>query len=464
MYIVYGSKNFGVGKGIIFQKGDCMKIISSYAIEIKHINKLFRQTIKIYHDAISFCVKVLEEHWDVLSTLETGNKERFAYADALIHSTKSNHAIYPEFDIKFYKMPSYLRFAVINTALGYLSSYHSNLDNWEYSISNSKAPSLQTHLNKLPTFYKGNMYLDDCEGDAVRLKLFVNNDWNWVEVQLKHTDVVSIQRHMKNAKMSVPTLEKKNKKYFLRFAFEEKVELNKTPLKQQRILAVDLGINTDAICSVMNLDGAILAIEFVNFASDKDQLYHTLNKIKKAQQKYGFHNVSKLWRYAKFHNEELARKIAKEITSIAVKHQCDVIVFEHLDMKGKKHGSKKQKLQMWKKNTIQRIVEHKAHQNSIRISHICAWCTSKLAFDGSGKVLRGKDANLDTYELCKFSNGKIYNCDLSASYNIGARYFIREIQKILPGMVWSDIVAKVPECQKRTQCTYATLLEINKAA
>ena len=464
MYIVYGSKNFGVGKGIIFQKGDCMKIISSYAIEIKHINKLFRQTIKIYHDAISFCVKVLEEHWDVLSTLETGNKERFAYADALIHSTQSNHAIYPEFDIKFYKMPSYLRFAVINTALGYLSSYHSNLDNWEYSISNSKAPSLQTHLNKLPTFYKGNMYLDDCEGDAVRLKLFVNNDWNWVEVQLKHTDVVSIQRHMKNAKMSVPTLEKKNKKYFLRFAFEEKVELNKTPLKQQRILAVDLGINTDAICSVMNLDGAILAREFVNFASDKDQLYHTLNKIKKAQQKYGFHNVSKLWRYAKFHNEELARKIAKEITSIAVKHQCDVIVFEHLDMKGKKHGSKKQKLQMWKKNTIQRIVEHKAHQNSIRISHICAWCTSKLAFDGSGKVLRGKDANLDTYELCKFSNGKIYNCDLSASYNIGARYFIREIQKILPGMVWSDIVAKVPECQKRTQCTYATLLEINKAA
>lgn len=361
-------------------------------------------------------------------------------------------------------MPSYLRFAVINTALGYLSSYHSNLDHWEYSISNRKAPSLQTHLNQLPTFYKGNMYFDDCEGDAVRLKLFVNNDWNWVEVQLKHTDVVSIQRHMQNAKMSVPTLEKKNKKYFLRFAFEEKVELNKTPLEKQRILAVDLGINTDAICSVMNLEGAILAREFVNFASDKDQLYHTLNKIKKVQQKYGSHNVCKLWRYAKFHNEELARKIAKEITSIAVKHQCDVIVFEHLDMKGKKHGSKKQKLQMWKKNTIQRMVEQKAHQNSIRISHICAWCTSKLAFDGSGKVLRGKDGNLDTYELCKFNNGKIYHCDLSATYNIGARYFIREIQKILPGMVWSDIVAKVPECQKRTQCTYATLLEINKAA
>lgn len=441
-----------------------MKLVSSYAVEIKHINKLFRQTIKIYNDAISFCIKAFEEHWEVLETLDTGNKERFAYADALIHSTKSNDALYPEFDIKFRKMPSYLRFSVINTALGYLSSYHSNLTNWEYSNTDDKAPSLQTHLNKLPTFYKGNMYLDDCDGDAVRLKLFVNNDWNWVKVDLKHTDVVSIQKHMQNAKMSVPILEKKNKKWFLRFAFEEQVQLNKTSLEEQRILAVDLGINTDATCSVMNMEGAILAREFINFASDKDQLCHTLNKIKKVQQRYGSNNMQKLWRYAKFHNEELARKIAKQIVYVATKYQCDVIVFEHLDTKGKKRGSKKQKLQMWKKNTIQNIVEHKAHKNGIRVSHICAWGTSKLAFDGSGTVLRGKDANLGTYELCKFSNGKIYNCDLSASYNIGARYFIREIQKILPAKVWSDIVAKVPECQKRTQCTYNTLLEINRVA
>lgn len=441
-----------------------MKLTSSYAVEIKHISKLFRQTIEIYNDAISFCVKAFEEHWEVLETLDTGNKERFAYADALVHSTKSNDAVHPEFDIKFRKMPSYLRFSVINTALGYLSSYHSNLDNWKFSNSDGKVPALQTHLNKLPTFYKGNMYLDDCDGDAVRLKLFVNNDWNWVTVQLKHTDVINIQRHMQNAKMSVPTLEKKNKKWFLRFAFEEQVQLNKTPLEEQRILAVDLGINTDATCSVMNVDGAILARKFVNFASDKDYLYHTLNKIKKIQQRFGSHNTTKLWRYATFCNNELASKIANKIVSIAIEYQCDVIVFEHLDMNGKVRSKSKQKLHLWKKNTIQRIVEHKAHQNSIRISRVCAWGTSRLAFDGSGKVIRGKEANLNTYELCQFSNGKIYNCDLSASYNIGARYFIREIQKILPVKVWSDIVAKVPECQKRTQCTYNTLVKINEVA
>ena len=441
-----------------------MKLVSSYAVEIKHINKLFRQTIKIYKDAISFCIKAFEEHWEVLETLNTGNRERFAYADALIHSTKSNIAKYLDFDIQFHKMPTYLRFAVINTALGYLSSYHSNLTNWEYSDTDDKAPALQTHLNKLPTFYSCGMYRDDCEGDAVRLKLFVNNDWNWVTIQLKHTDVVSIQKHMQNAKMSVPTLEKRNKKWFLRFAFEEQAQLNKTPLEEKKILAVDLGINTDATCSVMDMDGAILAREFINFASDKDHLYHTLNKIKKVQQKYGSNNTQKLWRYAKFHNEELARKIASAITDTAIKYNCDVIVFEHLDIKGKKRGSKKQKLQMWKKNTIQKVVEHKAHRNGIRISRICAWNTSKLAYDGSGVVLRGREANLGTYELCKFSNGKIYNCDLSASYNIGARYFIRELQKSISAKKWSDIVAKVPECQKRTQCTYSTLLEINEVA
>ena len=116
---------------------------------------------------------------------------------------------------------------------------------------------------------------------------------------------------------------------------------------------------------------------------------------------------------------------------------------------------------MWKKNTIQKIVEQKAHKDGIRISHICAWGTSKLAYDGSGYVLRGTEAGNRSYSICQFPNGKTYNCDLSASYNIGARYFIREIQQNQSVKNWSVITAKVPECQKRTQCTYSTLLRIN---
>ena len=123
-------------------------------------------------------------------------------------------------------------------------------------------------------------------------------------------------------------------------------------------------------------------------------------------------------------------------------------------MKNKKTRS--QKLALWRKNYIQNIVAHKAHRNGIRISHICAWNTSKLAYDGSGAVTRDKD----NYSLCTFNTGKRYNCDLSASYNIGARYFIRELLKPFSVKERSQLEAKVPQLARRTQCTLSSLLSL----
>ena len=226
------------------------------------------------------------------------------------------------------------------------------------------------------------------------------------------------------------------------------------------MLAVDLGLNTDATCCVMNKEGTVLKRKFINFKSDKDSLYHTLNKIKKVSRLQGPKDTAKLWRIAKFKNDELARHVANAISELALEYQVDVIVFEHLDIKGKKRGKAKQKLHMWKKNTIQQLVLHKAHRHGIRISRVCPYNTSKLAYDGSGYVLRGDKANLPTYELCQFTNGKIYNCDLSASYNIAARYFIREIEKSASVMKWSQAVANVKSLAKRTLNTYSTYLEL----
>ena len=97
----------------------------------------------------------------------------------------------------------------------------------------------------------------------------------------------------------------------------------------------------------------------------------------------------------------------------------------------------------------------------MRISRICAWGTSRLAYDGSGRILRGKEAELPTYSLCRFQNGKVYNCDLSASYNIGSRYFIREILKSLPARVRLELEANVPQVSKRSTCTWSTLINLN---
>lgn len=77
----------------------------------------------------------------------------------------------------------------------------------------------------------------------------------------------------------------------------------------------------------------------------------------------------------------------------------------------------------------------KVHRLGMRLSRVCAWGTSKYAFDGSGMVDRHSIYHFEhgkkvyNYSLCTFQNGKIYNCDLSAAQNIGARFFLREYQK-----------------------------------
>lgn len=81
-----------------------MKITSSYGIEIKQMNKIFRPTITIYNNAISFCIDVFENEWLNIEKLDTVMRKQ--YAESIIHTTKNNKAKY-DFDNKFYKMPSY---------------------------------------------------------------------------------------------------------------------------------------------------------------------------------------------------------------------------------------------------------------------------------------------------------------------------------------------------------------------
>ena len=157
-------------------------------------------------------------------------------------------------------------------------------------------------------------------------------------------------------------------------------------------------------------------------------MYRTLGRIRRFQREHGSAQTQGRWAYTKRLNTELGKKIAGAIVRYAEENHADVIVFEYLEMQGKIPGKKKQKLHLWRKRDIQRRCEHQAHRKGMRISRICAWNTSRLAYDGSGIVLR----DWRNHSLCAFQTGKRYNCDLSASYNIGARYFIRELLKPLP--------------------------------
>ncbi len=90
------------------------------------------------------------------------------------------------------------------------------------------------------------------------------------------------------------------------------------------------------------------------------------------------------------------------------------------------------------------------------VARVSARNTSRLGCDGSGAVVR----NPENHSLCTFRTGKQYNCDLSASYNIGARYFIRELLKPLPETERSSLEAKVPAVKRRTSCVYADLRKL----
>ena len=437
-----------------------MNIFSSYKVKIKHYNHIFEQTVEIYRNAVSFFIDVCDKEWGVLESLK--NLERCRKIEELTLQTKKNQNPKYDFNERFYKMPSYLRRSAINTATGCYSSYYSNLKNWEENSVGNR-PKLQLDRNVMPTLYKDNMYIRTDDKSA-RIKIFYKNDWVWLDVELNNQDVKYIQNHCKFKKEYVPTLKKRGKCWYLVFPFEDKVEFQKVDIQNQIICAVDLGLNNNATCSIMQSDGTVVGRKFVNLATEKDHLYKALNRVKKAQQN-GARRCPTLWKHVNDLNTDISRKTAKDIIDFAVLYNTDVIVFEHLDTQGKKKGKGKQKLALWRKQEIQKLVEHKAHILGIRISHICAWNTSKLAFDGSGKVERGtyvqNGVEKYNYSICTFSNGKQYHCDLNASYNIGARYFIRELLKSDSVMRRLSSQTKDSDYGTGTTRTLSTLIRLN---
>lgn len=444
-----------------------MEVVVSYKTKISRndYKNCIDDTIKLYRSAVSFIVEIINNHWSTITPLST--KSRVNYVESLIHTTKGNTALY-DFDKEFYKFPSYLRRSAIQDSVGIVSSYQSNLSNYEeeryYSISNGKKfkkqkPKLSLTHFKCPVLYKGNMYLR-LSDNQVKIKVFKNNDWQWIYLNLRNQDVKYIKNNCQKLKELSPILTKKGRCHYLAFSFKDNVKLNKTKLKDQKIVAVDLGINTSATCSLMSYDGTVHKRLFINQNREKDHQNHLINRLKK-KQKIGnkTSTYKSLWYKINSLNEQIINDTTNKIIKFAKENHADVIVFEYLNFKGKKirgNNNIATRLHLWCKRTIQDKVENKAHLNGIRMRRVNARNTSALAFDGSGYVER----NEENYSLCVFKAGKKYHSDLNATYNIGARYYIKEIQKTTTEREWSRMVAKVPQLSARTKNTLSTLISL----
>ena len=141
-----------------------MKILSSYAIKLNGDLTALENSINIYRKALHVVIPIVEKHWDDMMDFEN-MKQRMSYIERLIHTTKKNEACY-YFDVEFPKFPSYLRRAVINRAIGIVSSYRSNLENWEENKIEleakgekpSQIPRLSTRHFDYPAYYKNNLF------------------------------------------------------------------------------------------------------------------------------------------------------------------------------------------------------------------------------------------------------------------------------------------------------------------
>lgn len=434
-----------------------MRLTTSYKMKLTGDFKALETSLAIYRQTLTFLIPIIEAAWEELSQYEFVN-QKYNQIEKWVHSNQNNQARF-DFDQQFPKLPSYLRRSAISKALGIVSSYHSNLANWEVNPK-GQAPKLQLVHYEYPAYYKGNLFKNfDPIHQTIELKVFKNGDWVYEQYGLKQSDCTYYKHYLADKKQNVPILQKKGRRFYASFSYEENTVL--VPEESiDKICSVDLGLDTDATCSIMDKAGTVYARKFISFSKEHDRLHTQLGRIKRNQKRGSRHNKT-LWRKVSGVSQDIADKTAIAIFDFGKEHGVDVFVLEHLDFKGK---NILKRAHFWRYKRIYKVLTQKAHKYGLRISRVNARNTSRLAFDGSGWAKRGSEIAPNTpYSTIQFATGKFYNADLNASYNIGARFFIRYLLKTVTATQRLALEAKVPQVAKRSTCTLSDLINLRSA-
>ena len=382
-----------------------------------HQQQLIRNTRNEYRAFCRALSVVVLNNWPVLQQAPS-----FAAAvERLIHPTKkhpsSRHHYFAQ---RFYKFPSYLRRAAIEFVKGQVSSYLTRYREWQSgrrSRRDAQPPRFNAVSGCYPVMYRGQLVKFDTAFTTASLKLWDGKEWLWHDVAIKAVR----QRHLMGTVKS-PTLVL-NRHCHLAVPVEMRPE--KLP-DQQRACAVDVGINTLATASIVSSNGTVAARRFFHPAADIDRRdkraaiirgkAHKTGKLSKGFGRQWYQKVQRI-------NENMAQQTSRQLVNFALGEGADVIVLEDLKgwrpKGGKKRSGLRQRFHQWLHRRLSTLIEHKMKEAGGKVIVVYARGTSSWGFDGSGRVTRNKKQ----YELATFTNGKRYNADLNASYNIGARYW-----------------------------------------
>lgn len=368
---------------------------------------------RAYCKALSY---VIMGHWTELMAA----KSFCAAVEKLIHRTSKNpNPKHLYFERRFYKFPSYLRRAAIEFVKGQVSSYLTRYREWQSGIRkrrDAKPPLFNVDAGCYPALYKGQLVKFDESLRVAQIKVWNGSDWVWADVPIASKRKRHLTREMKS-----PYLVVSGKHCHLAVPFR----VTPPKLSSDVVCAVDVGINTLATASIVCPDGTVLARKFIHPASDIDRRDRQATIVRqKARKTKNLHRGFAKTRYRKARaiNANIAQQVSRQIIRFAQQRGAATIVFEDLKgwrpKGGKKRSNLKQKFHGWLHRRLVTLTEQKFQEEGGKVEYVYARGTSSWAFDGSGKVKRSQTQ----YELATFPNGKQYSCDLSASYNIGARY------------------------------------------
>ncbi len=349
--------------------------------------------------------------------------------ERLIHKTKSNpNPKYSYFGKRFYKFPSYLRRAAIELVCGQVSSFVTRYQEWQSGTRkrpDARPPRLNPEAGCYPALYRGQCVLFGDGLETVQIKVWNGSDWVWSEFIAIRT---KRDRHLlSHSKTLSPYLMVNHRGVYLSVPFGLKPE----KLQGHRVCAVDIGINTLATATLVGSDGTVTARKFLHPAADidhRDRLFKRISRKARLTKKLHKGFCNSLYRKARHINQNLAQQTSRQIVNFALAHGASVIVFEQLKnwkpKGGRTRSTLKQRFHGWIHRKLVELVEQKFEEVGGQTEYVYPRGTSSWAYDGSGQVSRDKS----NYSNATFKTGKRYNCDLSASYNIAARYWADKLK------------------------------------
>lgn len=386
--------------------------------------ELLQNTVSEFRRLVRCLVGVINTHWSTIGVLNA--KSQIPAIEKLVHQTSKNLSPkYQYFNRHFFKFPSYYRRGAIQFAVGQVSSFNTRYREWQSGNRKRKdalPPRLNADCGTYPPLYKGQCIKFAEDNNSAAIKVFTGTDWIWTTIGITgHRE-----RHLdpSNQRKS-PYLIVNGKSCHLSVPFQ----INIPKLKDTKsVLSVDLGINTTTTVSIVNFDGTVSHREFIHPGRDIDRRDKRLKRISKKASLTG--KLPKgfargLYRKAGNINQEIGHKVSARLVKIAKQFSVKYIVFEHLKgwrpRGGKKHSTLKQRFHGWLHRRIVNLTEMKWSELGGKVVFVNPRGTSSYAYDGSGKLKR----NNQNYALARFANSKLYNADLSASYNIGARGILK---------------------------------------